>query len=277
MFHHPSPAAVYPLPPSWIRVSDVFLAYRYRLYPLADQIPFFNHVLTEMNYLWNHALAQRREAWNREHLRVSYLDQQSRLKDWRAFDTRGLGATPYDTARDCLQRLDLAYQAAFRRLREGKRAGFPRFRRETTSFTWIPGSNPWVRGPAGTWRLKVPKVAAVPIRRHRPPPAGTVKSIVISREGSEWYAILQHEVPEPPPSLDAEPVAPVGIDLGLTHVATLSTGETVEPPRFLIQGERRLKRLQRDLSRKKRGSNRWKSQRGRVSKCHATIWRQRRH
>jgi putative transposase len=80
----------------------VFLSYQYRLYPLPDQLLSLDHVLGEMTFLWNYALAQRRDAWTREHRSVTYLDQQAHLKRWRAFDVDGLGATPYDAARDCL-------------------------------------------------------------------------------------------------------------------------------------------------------------------------------
>jgi len=255
----------------------VILSYRYRLYPLRDQLTFLDHVLTEMNYLWNYALAQRRDAWIREHRHISYLDQQARLKGWRAFDIHGLGAVSYDAARDCLQRLDLSYRVAFKRIREGRRPGFPRFRRETTSFTCVPVPDPWIPGTGGAWRLKIPRGGAVPARRHRPPPTGMAKSLTVSREGVEWYVTLQYEVADPPPPPAADPVAPVGVDLGLVHLAALSTGEMIESPRFLIQSERRLKLLQRDLSRKQRGSNRWKRQRERVQRCHATIRRQRHH
>ena len=255
----------------------MFLSYRYRLYPLRDQRSFFDHILAEMNHLWNYALAQRRDAWIREHRRVSYLDQQVRLKDWRAFDLNGIGAAPYDAARDCLQRLDLAYRAAFRRLRKGKRPGFPRFRRETNSFTWVPKADPWVSSPAGRWRLRIPKAGAVPVRRHRSPPLGAVTCIVVSREGNDWYATLQYEIVDPSPPPASEPVAPVGVDFGLVHVVTLSTGETVDPPRFLLRSERRLKRHLRTLSRRHRGSNRWKRQKAVVAKCHRLIRRQRRH
>ena len=43
----------------------MFLSYQYRLYPLRDQLPFLDNVLAEMTYLWNYALAQRRDAWTR--------------------------------------------------------------------------------------------------------------------------------------------------------------------------------------------------------------------
>ncbi|EQD49845.1 Transposase (probable), IS891/IS1136/IS1341 domain protein, partial [mine drainage metagenome] len=65
-----------------------------------------------------------------------------------------------------------------------------------------------------------------------------------------------------------DPVSPVGVDLGLAHLATLSTGEEVEAPKFLRRAEVLLKRQQRKLSRKHRGSHKWHKQATRVVRCH---------
>lgn len=255
----------------------MFLSFRYRIYPLREQAAGVGHILREMTFLWNYALGQRRDAWFHEHRSVSYLEQQVRLKKWRAFDSQGLGTVPYDVARDALQRLDLGYRAAFRRLREGQRkAGFPRFRRETTSFSFIPSPDPFIPGPTRTWRLKLPAIGSVPIRRHRPPPPeGTAKMVTVTREADGWYTTIQYEMPDPAPPPAADPLTPVGIDVGLTHLATLSTGEAIEPPRFYRVSERQLRREQRRLSRRKRGSGRYRQQRERVSRCQARVRHQR--
>ncbi|MCI4369625.1 MAG: helix-turn-helix domain-containing protein, partial [Thermoplasmata archaeon] len=94
----------------------MFLTYGYRLYPLRPQLALLSHHLFELTFLWNHCLAQRRDAWQKEHRRVTYLDQQAHLKEWRDFDSEGLGLLSYDVARDGLQRLDLACRAFFRRI-----------------------------------------------------------------------------------------------------------------------------------------------------------------
>lgn len=276
-FHYASPMILPPSSAVSSGGSRLILSYRYRLYPSPGQLAGFNHVLTELNYLWNYALAERRDAWFGKRRHVSYIDQQTNLKKWRAYDVLGLGAISYDHARDCLQRLDLAYSAAFRRIRERKWAGFPRFRRDTNSFTGVPDFDPWVQTPTGSWRLKIPKIGEVQIRRHRPPPPARVSSVTVSCEGREWYAILQYNVPDPPLPSATQPISPVGVDLGLAHLATLSTGETVETSRFFLQSQRPLKRLQRALSRKQRGSNRYERQRERIVRCHAKIRRRRRY
>ncbi len=53
----------------------MFLSYQYRLYPLRSQLPVLSHHLDELSYLWNHALAERRDAWEKHKRRISYLDQ----------------------------------------------------------------------------------------------------------------------------------------------------------------------------------------------------------
>ncbi|HEV2448827.1 MAG TPA: transposase [Thermoplasmata archaeon] len=257
----------------------MFLTYQYRLYPLRSQLPLLEHALSELTLLWNHALSERQDAWRKERRRIAYLEQQSALKRWRNFDSWGLGRLPYNAARDCLQRLDLAYRAAFRRQRQGsRRPGFPRFRRLTQSMTFPPRSPPLVVGRAGTYRLRVPRLGELPVRLHRPPPSGGVpKSVTVSHEADgAWCASIVYELPEPPRPPDVAPMAAVGVDLGLRPLATLSTGVRVGAPKFLAAAERRIAQAQRRLSRKKRGSHRYERQRLRLARLHAKVRRQRR-
>ena len=237
----------------------MFLSYQYRLCPSTTQEERFLHIGRELTYLWNHALGERRDAWLRHRRSTSYFEQQGRLKDWRAFDSLGLGEVPFAMARDTLQRLDLAYRAAFRRCKKGASPpGFPHFRRGAHSFTFIPGKGLWGEGPRLSHRLYVPGVGHVSVRKHRDPPLGRVKSVTIHREaGSKWLATLQYEVSEPAPPPTSDPVKPIGVDVGLNHLATLSTGEVIDPPRHFETLERRLASLQRRLARKKRGSRRY--------------------
>ncbi|MCI4363096.1 MAG: transposase [Thermoplasmata archaeon] len=252
------------------------LSFRYRLYPLADQIPILHAHRSELHYLWNHALAERCDAWRNEHRAVRYLDQQGDLTRWRAYDSEGLGRLSVAVAQDCLQRLDLAFRAFFRRVRRGERPGYPRFRREVDSFTYTPPRHPLVPSRNGTWRLKVPKVGEIPLRLHRPlPPFAEVRTVTVRYEAGAWFTTLSLEVPDPAPPPREPPIAPAGVDLGLTHLATLSTGEVIEPREFLWRGEDRLRKEQRRLSRKHRGSNRYLRQRVRVARAHAKVRRQR--
>ncbi|MGQ9555913.1 MAG: RNA-guided endonuclease TnpB family protein, partial [Anaerolineae bacterium] len=107
---------------------------------------------------------------------------------------------------------------------------------------------------------------------HRPL-GGTPKSLTVSKTKSgEYYVsvLCEAEATVQPNGRSA-----VGIDLGLTHFATLSTGEKVEHPRYLRGAERRLKKLQRRLSHKKKGSNNRNKARLLIARQHEHAARQR--
>jgi putative transposase len=252
-------------------------SYLYRIDPLPDQLSLLEVHRAELSSLWNHALAQRRDAWAKEHRAISYLDQQRDLTRWRNFDCDGLGRLSVAVAQDCLQRLDLSVRAFLRRRKAGRRPGFPRFRRTVDSFTFTPARDPLGRGPDATWRLKVPRIGEVPLRLHRPLPLeASVRTVTVRRDAGAWFAVLSLELPDPPLPPTSPPRNPVGVDLGVTHLVTLSNGESIKPGRFLADAERRLRRDQRRLARRHRGSHRYEQQREKVARRQAKVRRQRR-
>ena len=98
----------------------------------------------------------------------------------------------------------------------------------------------------------------------------------MKREEDRWFAVLTYDLPDPASPSTTPPTNPVGVDLGLTHLATLSDGEVAEPPHFLRRAEVLLKRAQRKLSRKRKGSHNWRKQKVQVARCHAKVRDQRR-
>jgi putative transposase len=260
----------------------MYLSYQYRLYPLQNQSLVLEKTLSELNFLWNHALADREDAWRTAHRPVTYVEQQARLRTWREHDTMGLGTVAYSVAQGHLQRLDLAFREFFRRVRRRKAGAripdlaHPKFRRETNSFSFQVQTPPLAQGPCRTWRLKIPCIGEVPLRLHRPLPEQAVpKSIIVARDGDRWVATIQLQLPDPAPPPSTPPINSVGIDLGLTSIATLSDGQSVEPPGFFVEGQRSLAHQQRKLSRKEKGSRRYQRQKMRVAKCNARLKRQR--
>src|SRR5205823_5093717 len=121
---------------------------------------------------------------------------------------------------DVLRRLDKAFQAFFRRVKERNcRAGFPRFKsqRRYDSFTYAQSGFSLTNG-----KLRLSKIGDVRIKLHRPI-EGKVKTLTVTRSATcKWYACFSVEcAPEILPASDRA----IGIDLGLSHFATLSTGE----------------------------------------------------
>ncbi len=256
----------------------MYVPCKFRLYPFADQERALLRALGELKFLWNYALEQRQHAWRKERRSLTYLDQCRDLARWRANDIRGLGRVYGHVAQECLHRLDDAFQHFFRRVAAGLKPGFPRFKADMLSLTYpdANGSAALMPGKNGTHRLHLSMVGDVPIKVHRAPPAGRVKTCTVKREGDRWFAVLTYEVADPAPAPAVMPSAPVGIDLGLTHLAVLSTGETVDAPKFLRASEKRLRRAQRRLSRRQPGSKRRAKQVVKVECLHARVRNQRR-
>ncbi len=151
---------------------------------------------------------------------------------------------------DVLRKVDKAFKAFFARCKRGETPGFPRFKGKNhyDSFTYPQAGFSLTEEN----RVCLSKIGSIKVKLHRPL-KGKVKTCTIKREGDHWFVGFACEVEAEPLPASHEAV---GIDLGLLHFATLSTGETIENPRHYRQAEKKLARLQQAIARKKRGSHR---------------------
>ena len=117
-------------------------------------------------------------------------------------------------------------------------------------------------------QIRLPHIGFVPMRE-RLRNGGRIMGASVSREADRWFVAVQVDVEDVP--IQRENQAPVGIDLGIAHAATLSTGKVYNAPKSLAKNLRKLRRLSRGLSRKEKGSrNRQKAQM-RVARLHRRI------
>jgi putative transposase len=131
----------------------------------------------------------------------------------------------------------------------------------------------YVEGHGKRKELWLSKIGAIPIVLHRELD-GDVKQIHIKRERSgKWFACFSVEVKEMPKLKKFS--RPIGIDLGIEHYTADTSGNFVEHPHNIIKSEWRLKREQRRLSRKKRGSMNRAKQRVRLARVHERVRNQR--
>jgi putative transposase len=177
---------------------------------------------------------------------------------------------------DVVQRVDLAFQAFFRRLRKGQLPGYPRFhgRDRYNSFTYPQvGDHGGARLDNGF--LVLSKIGRIAVRWSSPggPWEGTPKTAIISHEADGWYVSFScTEVPtQPLPPTGQE----TGIDLGLEAFATLSDGARIFHPGWYRKAERALKTAQRRVARRKKGSHRRRKAVKLLAKAHLTVKRQR--
>jgi putative transposase len=152
---------------------------------------------------------------------------------------------------DVILRVERTFPAVFHTLKDGEKPDYPRFKgwSRHNSFTYPQyGGGAVLDGGL----LSLSKIGR--IRLHRPP-QGTPKTVTISQEADGWYACLScAEVPtdtEPLPSTGHE----TGIDVGLKVFLVTADATGVETPRHYQEAEQQLFKAQRQVSRRKKGSN----------------------
>ena len=220
--------------------------------------------------LYNTALEQRITAYQRRRVSVSRYQQEAELKDIRAAFPE-YAAMHSHVLQDVLARLDKTYQALFRRVQPGAKAGFPRYqgRDRYHSFTFKEYGNGAV---LDNGFLVLSKIGRIALRWSRPL-EGAPKTVIISKEADGWYVCF---------SCAAVPVQPLpptgqetGIDLGIEAFVTLSDGTRIFSPGWYRKAERALKTAQRRVSRRKKGSNRRRKAVKLLAKAHQKVRRQR--
>jgi putative transposase len=238
--------------------------YRFRFYPTPVQREMLTRVFGSCRYVYNWALRLRSDAWSKEGRSVSYCETSAllaRLK--REPDHAWLGEVSSVPTQQALRHLETAFVNFFE-----KRARYPSFKRKSgdqsaeytrRAFTWDPGNLQLSLSGLGRLRVRWSRLFT-----------SSPTTVTVQRDMADRYFVtlcLDEEQPEKlKPVLRA-----VGIDLGITALATLSSGEKIENPRPLERLERRLARAQRALSRKKKGFRRRAAQRLKVARLHARV------
>jgi putative transposase len=246
--------------------------FKYRLYPNNQQQRLLTTQLEECRWLYNHLLAERRDAWEQRQESVRLYDQQATLPALKA-ERPQLADVNAQVLQNVAVRIDLAFQAFFRRCKAGETPGYPRFRGKGryASLTY-PQAPSGCKLDTETNRLRLHGVGAVRIVLHRPI-EGSPKTATISRSSTgKWYVCFSCECAEPSP-LPAIG-QPVGIDVGLKTFATLSDGREIANPRFFRVEEHALAKAQRRLSSQEKGTPERDRRRRVVARVHERIaWR----
>ena len=238
-------------------------ALNYRLFPTKHQAGLLQIQLDECRWLYNKLLEERRDSWENEQRGLSYFKQCVRIKELKC-EHPSLRNAYSQVLQNVADRLDKAFQAFFRRVKAGEKPGYPRFKSydRYNSFTYTQfgfGMN--------DSHLELAKVGCVKIKLHRQP-FGQIKTCTIKRRANKWYAYFAIDYePEPLPESDMA----VGIDVGLTTFATLSTGKKIPNPRFFKIDGKSLAKAQRKLSKLDKGTPERRKTKKIVSRIHERI------
>ncbi len=247
--------------------------FRYRIQPTKAQATTLSHALDECRWAYNQLLEQRCVYWEEAGISVGLYDQHAYLPYLKAARP-ALRDVHSQVLQNVAVRLDLAFQAFFRRVKAGETPGYPRFVGvgRYTSLTYPQYGN----GATLTDdQLYLSKVGPVAVVLHRPL-EGTPKTVTLTRSSTgKWYAAISCEW-EPTPLPVVEPV--VGIDVGLTTFATLSDGTAIANPRFFRTEERALAAVQRAHAKLEKGTPRRRQHRQVVARVHERVkWRRQNH
>jgi putative transposase len=239
-------------------------AFKYRFFPSDEQTAQLAKTFGCARYVYNRALEFRTSAWQQEKKSISYHITSSKLTEWKKEPEKAfLSEVSSVVLQQSLRNLDAAFTNFFY-----KRSQYPSFKSKhgrqsaryaTNAFTYRDG------------RITLAKQSEpLDIVWSRPLPDGAkLVNLTVSRDTSGRYFVSMLVETDVKPLRKAN--AEVGIDVGIKTLATTSDGEKLENPRPLVRSEKRLKRLQRWLSRKVKGGNNRKKARLKVARLHARI------
>lgn len=247
--------------------------FKYRIYPNAAQREQIARTFGCCRFVYNRALDIKKTAYDESGKSISWAELSHMLPAWKRDPaTSWLAQADSMALQQSIRDLDKAYKNFFRRVREGGKPGFPKFksRRDSrqsyrTNGGKVLDHNHVVLPKLGTVRAKVSRS-----------PRGRLLSVTVSMDtaGRYFASFLCTDVPAKKASAA---VRETGIDLGVETLAALSDGRKIENPHALKKYERKLAREQRRLSRRKgarkgeRQSRRYLKQKKRVARVHTKI------
>ncbi len=263
----------------------------YRLYPNTTQVERLEETLGLHQRLYNTALEERIRVYKETGHGLSFVDQCKALTQWRHISP-GLASLNAQSEQVTLKRLHLAFQAFFRRVKNGEAPGFPRFK----NIHRYPGWGYKTHGDG--WKLHtgtegqhgkvyLQGIGLVPIRG-KARTSGTPVTCEILRKAGRWYVSVTMAIDV----IRREHGSEIGaFDWGLTEFLTIATSqgiETVANPRHLRNQLAELKRLGQEVSRKIRMAQKASGKQkgfavsanlrraiGHLSRLHAKVARQR--
>lgn len=243
---------------------EVKRAYKFRFYPTAEQELILAKTFGCARFVYNHMLRQRTDAWYQRQEKVGYHETSSMLTALKKTPEHAwLNEVSSVPVQQSLRHLQTAFGNFFAR-----RNKYPAFKKKdgaqsaeytTSAFKWDGR------------QLRVAKMdEPLNILFSRTlPKAAIVTTVTVSKDcaGRYFVSMLCTDQTQAKPPADAK----VGIDLGLTHFAILSTGEKISAPNTFRKNEAKLAKLQRRLAKKTKGSANRKKAKLKVAKLHAKI------
>ena len=228
--------------------------YQYCIYPTSSQRKTMESTIETCRQLYNDCLAERKQAYEERRESIGKFAQLRKVKVLKETNPYAENIHSH-VLQVAVADLDKAFQAFFRRVKNGEKPGYPRFKGKDRfdSFGFKEYGNGFkVDGR----RLKLSGIGRVAVRWHRPL-EGKIKTLRITRKAQKWYASFYCEIDEKPLPATGRVI---GVDVGINSLIATSNDELVDNPKWYRDGQAKLRVLQRTVSRRKKGgSNRKKA------------------
>jgi len=224
-------------------------------------------------FVFNWALADRIERHKAE-LTTNKFEQKRRFNSLKKTTYAWVYEVPYTVMQEEFDKCDIAFQNFFRRVKSGEKPGFPKFKSKKkgiNSFT--------LRGNISVTsnRVRLPRIGWLRLKEDAYLPTKEVKILFanISYRAGHWFVSIQVE--EPDKTIPEAGEGIIGVDVGIKTLATCSNGKLFENPKSLSRYERQLVHMQRELSRRRKGSKNRAKTKQRIAKLHYKIANVRRY
>lgn len=245
-------------------------AFKYRIYPNEEQKTLILKTFGCCRYVYNHMLEERINLYKEEKKSISKFDQIKELPMLKK-EHEWLKEVDSQALQNVVKDVDAAYQNFFRRVKNGEKPGFPKFKSKNN-----PKKS--YRTPGHVIKIysnfiKLPKLGKVKCKITRPIEGRILNATVsMTQSGKFFVSLCCTDVEHQPYPKTNETV---GIDLGLKDFIIDSNGVKCANPKFYSKSEKKLKRLQRKLSRKEYGSKNYYKAKNKLAKCHEHVSNQR--
>ena len=233
---------------------------KYRLRLTKEQESLCNQTTGSCRYVWNKGLTLKKELWEKKKQNLSRFDLDNLLTEWKK-ELNWLSTPPAQSLQQVNKDLDQAFKNFFR----GR--GYPRFKKKGIhdSFRLPQGISLTNQLSRKVGQAQLPKLGITRFTKSREL-EGKTKHVTISKTHRNWFIAFNCELDIPVPK--EIPQSQIGIDRGITTFAQCSDGKAILGISPLKKNLKKLAKLQRKLSKKKRFSANWKKTKQRIGKLH---------
>lgn len=244
-------------------------AYRYELNPNDVQHTKLAQHAGTARFVYNWGLAARIKRFDENEGKDKFISCFSQLKEWTKFKNEHVPWAKTVSRRvveGALRDIDQAFRNFWQAGKTGRKVGFPKFKKKGRARDSFHAFGPTVQALGE--HVKLPNIGLIRVKE-RTRVKGKILSATISRQADRWFISFTVERDRQSPG--PRKGDPIGVDLGIACFAMLSDGRKIDAPRPLERGLKRIQRLQRIVSRRKKGSKNRRKAINKLARLHCRI------